>query len=107
MYSIDSLKDGQYFCELISQAKKLNKKLVITDYIDGSINGLGLGETEKISVVNPCCLFHALQDLEDSFHEVCEDRYDSLVEPQSHFIEGIEVIYSDDQMMEIELLTGT
>ena len=57
--------------------------------------------------MNPCCLFHALQDLEDSFHEVCEDRYDSLVEPQSHFIEGIEVIYSDDQMMEIELLTGT
>ena len=105
MYCIDSSSyEALEFCELLSEATKSKKIFRVTHEIRGYLNnGNGPLVEEIIFIDNPCCLSHALQDLENSFREICEDEYDTDVEPNDYFIESFDVISNNDQIIEIQL----
>ena len=114
MYSIDSNSSiAREFCKLLSEAIKEKKIFTVTHEIECELSnkpgqhGHGQMVEERIYINNPCCLSHALQDLEDSFREICEDQYGVDVEPRSYFLEQLDVILNDDQEVEIELSCGT
>ena len=114
MYSIDSNSSiAREFCRLLSVAIKEKKIFTVTHEIMGElINKPGQHDhgrivEERIYINNPCCLSHALQDLEDSFREMCKDQYGVEVEPREYFLEHLDVIVNDDQALEIELSCGT
>ena len=114
MYSIDSDSSiAREFCRLLSEAIKEKKIFTVTHIVAGELidkpgqRGRGRFVEERIYINNPCCLSHALQDLEDSFCKICEDQYGVEVEPMEYYLEDLDVIVNDDQEVEIELNCGT
>lgn len=114
MYSIDSNSSiAREFCRLLSEAIKEKKIFTVTHIVAGELidkpgeRGRGRFVEERIYINNPCCLSHALQDLEDSFREMCKDQYGVEVEPREYFLEQLDVILNNDQEVEIELSCGT
>ena len=114
MYSIDSNSSiAREFCRLLSEAIKEKKIFTVTHIVAGELidkpgeRGRGRFVEERIYINNPCCLSHALQDLEDNFQKICEAEFSTDVEPNTYYVEGFDVILSDDQEVEIELSCGT
>ena len=120
MYSINDSEAARKFCEIRSQVIELKKTFTVTHLVGGYLNdgsGPAVGATswverrpyitKRIYSHNPCCLSHALQDLEDNFQKICEAEFSTDVVPNSYYVEGFDVILSDDQEVEIELSCGT
>ena len=116
MYQLGDPQIGEQFCLLAQRARKAKKILRLIDYVSGYLleetNHLGNYEyTESIDVfidyLEPCCLFHALRDLEEEFLKICKKRYKQECEMRSYFVEGIERVSEDNKIIEVKLLCGT
>tara|TARA_Y100000590_G_scaffold180198_1_gene205372 strand:- start:1412 stop:1762 length:351 start_codon:yes stop_codon:yes gene_type:complete len=116
MYQLEDPQVGEQFCLLAQRARKAKIILRLNSYVSGYLleetNHLGnYAYTEGIEVfidyLEPCCLFHALRDLEKEFLKICKKRYKQECEMRSFFVEGIERVSEDNKTIEIRLLCGT
>jgi len=122
MYSIDQSEIGEQFCLLAQKARKSKKILRLKhEYVWGwSVNDL-LGryvtphdftaQTDAIDLhidyLEPCCLFHALRDLEEEFLKINKQKYKQEIETRTYFVEGIEKVTEDKKIIEVEIFCGT
>jgi hypothetical protein len=117
MYSIDT-EIGEQFCLLAQRARKSKKILRLKhEYVWGWLvkDLLGTedfsGQTDAIDLVidylEPCCLFHALADLEEEFIKINKQKYKQEIEARTYFVEGIEKVTEDNKIIELELFCGT
>jgi len=116
MYQLEDTQVGEQFCLFAQRARKTKKILRLIDYASGYLlketNLRGNYEyTESIFVfidyLEPCCLLHALSDLEEEFLKICIKKYNQECEMRSYFVEGIEKVSEDNKIIEVELLCGT
>ena len=104
MYSIDQSEIGEQFC-LLAQRARISKKIL-------RLNHRGNYEhTDPIDVfidyLEPCCLFHALADLEEEFHEINKQKYKQECETRTYFVEVIEKVTEDNEKIEVVIFCGT
>tara|TARA_B100001013_G_scaffold331260_1_gene246722 strand:+ start:116 stop:469 length:354 start_codon:yes stop_codon:yes gene_type:complete len=117
MYSIDQSEIGEQFCLLAQRARKSKKILRLKhEYVWGYLlektNHRGNYEhTDPIDVfidyLEPCCLFHALADLEEEFHEINKQKYKQECETRTYFVEVIEKVTEDNKKIEVVIFCGT
>ena len=117
MYSIDT-EIGEQFCLLAQRARKSKKILRLKhEYVWGWLvkDLLGTedfsGQTDAIDLVidylEPCCLFHALADLEEEFHEINKQKYKQECETRTYFVEHLEKVSEDSKKIEVIISCGT
>ena len=116
MYQLGDPQIGEQFCLLAQRARKAKKILRLIDYVSDYLleetNHLGNYEyTESIDVfidyLEPCCLFHALRDLEEEFLKINKQKYKQEIETRTYYVEGIEKVTEDNKIIELELFCGT
>lgn len=116
MYQMTDRQVGEQFCLLAQRARKSKKILRLKDeYVWGYLeetNHRGNREhTDPIDVfidfLDPCCLFHALADLEEEFHEINKQKYKQECETRTYFVEGIEKVTEDSKKIEVVIFCGT
>ena len=116
MYQLGDPQIGEQFCLLAQRVRKAKIILRLNSYVSGYLleetNHRGnYAHTEGIEVfidyLEPCCLFHALRDLEKEFLKICKKRYKQECEMRSYFVEGIEKVSEDNKIIEVKLLCGT
>ncbi|MBI80395.1 MAG: hypothetical protein CMD85_00050 [Gammaproteobacteria bacterium] len=73
-----------------------------------------LPERERIGAIdvsvdlhNPCCLDHALSELEEEFLRISKQIYKQECEICSYFYEGLEIDSEDSEKIEVYISTGT
>ena len=116
MYQMTDRQVGEQFCLLVQRAQKSKKILRLKDeYVWGYLeetNHLGNQKsTELIEVfidhLEPCCLFHALNDLEEEFLKINTKKYKQECEMRTYFVEGIERVSEDSKKIEVIIFCGT
>ena len=116
MYQLGDPQIGEQFCLLAQRARKAKKILRLIDYVSGYLleetNHRGNYEhTDPIDVfidyLEPCCLFHALADLEEEFHEINKQKYKQECETRTYFVEVIEKVTEDNKKIEVVIFCGT
>ena len=60
-----------------------------------------------VDLYEPCCVFHALTELQKEFLRICKKKYMQECEMRSYFLEGIQIDSKDSAKIEISILTGT
>ena len=60
-----------------------------------------------VDLYEPCCVFHALTELQEEFLRICKKKYMQECEMRSYFLEGIQIDSEDSAKIEISILTGT
>mgnify|MGYP000458723641 CR=1 FL=1 len=73
-----------------------------------------LPERERIDAIdvsvdlrNPCCLDHALSELEEEFLRISKQIYKQECEMGCYFYEGLEIDSEDSEKIEVYINTGT
>ena len=116
MYQLGDPQIGEQFCLLAQRARKAKKILRLKDeyvwgYLEETNHRGNYEHTDPIDVfidyLEPCCLFHALRDLEEEFLKINKQKYKQECETRTYFVEGIEKVTEDKKIIEVEIFCGT